>query len=789
MKDYLKNLFATRRVAFYLNLAGLTLAFVIFYVLMAEVKWVHGFDKFHDGAERICRMDNNGIWRQNHNGPTGEWLINNSADAFEAAVYFRWGNKGASFYDIGDSDSTAEFKSISVPILDVTKGLPKVFTFDMVEGNTEDFETPGADFFPLSICQRLFGMEGPYVGRTFSFWRKGGYTRRVSGVYRDFPTNSILSNCIYHSMNEEEYDRFMHREASEWASHVYAKVHEGMTPETAASMITDKMRELSQDSTIQYGLPTLHELYFMSEDAGGEQGSRYMTMLYFLIAWLVMAIAAVNYMNFEISLIPYHIKEINVRRVFGSRAWPLRWKQLGRAFFTIVLALCLSLVVLNIIDKQGWLLEYMHADMAFSQNLLILGVMGALTLVILLVSGVYPAWYSTSRKPALVINGNFALSEAGRALRRTLVGMQFTVSMIVITFTLLMTSQTHFLYNTHVGYARDSILYMNVDMLLREQHYAPIMEALNANPDVKEASWSRYRLGESDYTMGWGRQYKGEQISFKSHPVQHNFLSTMGVKLTEGRGFRPEDSSVGNYGKIIFNETARKAFNLELNDHIGSETGTAEIIGFIEDIKSGTLHKTVPPTAYYVQGTTNWGIGQYLNCAIRLTSPDKAAKVSRMLADLNQELTGGQATMKFYTSDDIADIAYAVENKQFSMVLTGAIISLVISLMGVFGLVLFETQSKRKEIGVRKVFGATTRGILWMFNAQYLRILVTCFVIAAPVAHYLYMVWVESFAYRTPLHWWLFGVAFLIVAAIVCLTVTVQSWRAAKERPVETIMK
>ena len=788
MKEFLHTLFATRRVAFYLNLAGLTLAFVIFYVLMAQVKWVHGFDKLHDGAERICRMDNNGMWRQNHNGPTGEWLINNSADAFEAAVYFRWGNKGASFYDIGDSDSTAEFKSISVPILDVTKGLPKVFTFDMVEGNAEDFETPGADFFPLSICQRLFGMEGPYVGRTFSFWRKGGYTRRVSGVYRDFPTNSILSNCIYHSMNEEEYDQFMHQNSSEWASHVYAKVHEGMTPETAASMITDKMRELSQDSTIQYGLPTLHELYFMSEDAGGEQGSRYMTMLYFLIAWLVVAIAAVNYMNFEISLIPYYIKEINVRRVFGARAWPLRWKQLGRAFFTIVLALGLSLVVLNIIGKQGWLLEYMHADMAFSQNLLILGVMGALTLVILLVAGGYPAWYSTSRKPALVINGNFALSEAGRALRRTLVGMQFTVSMIVIIFTLLMTSQTHFLYNTHVGYARDSILYMGVDGELRGKHYAPIMEALNANPDVKEASWSRNRFGESDYVMGWGRQYKGEQIHFKSYPVQHNFLSTMGVKLTEGRGFRPEDAS-STHGAILFNEAARKAYNLELNSTIEAESGPAEIIGFIEDIKSGTFHKAVEPAAYYIQGTNNWGIGQYLNCAIRLTSPDKAAKVSRMLADLNQELTGGQATMKFYTSDDIADIAYAVENKQFSMVLTGAIISLVISLIGVFGLVLFETQSKRKEIGVRKVFGATTRGILWMFNAQYLRTLVTCFIIAAPVAHYLYMVWVESFAYRTPLHWWLFGVAFLIVAAIVCLTVTVQSWRAARERPVETIMK
>ena len=785
MKEFLHTLFATRRVAFYLNLAGLTLAFVIFYVLMAEVKWVHGFDKFHDGAERICRVESNAPMGCHFSGGMGELIMEKSTEAVEASIYFRHGSAWIpTVYDILDSDSTQEFKSIRVPIRDVTKELPKVFTFDMVEGNIEDFEVPNADFFPLSICQRLFGMEGPYVGRTFSFWKKGGYTRRVSGVYRDFPTNSILGNHIYHSMNEEEYEQFMHQNQSEWSGTVYVKVREGISTEMAASMITDKMQEFLQDSTLQCLLPTVHDIYFMPEEKHGMQGSRYMTMLYFLIAWLVVAIAAVNYMNFEISLIPYYIKEINVRRIFGARAWPLRWKQLGRAFFTIVLALGLSLVVLNIIDKQGWLLEYMHADMAFSQNLLILGVMGALTLVILLVAGGYPAWYSTSRKPALVINGNFALSEAGRTLRRTLVGMQFTGSMIVIIFTLLMTSQTHFMYTTPVGYARDSVLYLGVDGNLRRLHQAPINEALQQHPDVVSFSWSRFRLGESDRLMKWGRQYKGEQIYFWSLPVEPNFLTTMGIRITEGRNFRPEDAAREDGGSLIMNETARKMYGFELNDMVSND----QIIGFMEDIKTGTLHKQVTPTALYLFGELNWGI-QDFNCAIRLTSPDKAAKVSRMLADLNQELTGGQATMKFYTSDDIADIAYAVENKQFSMVLTGAIISLVISLIGVFGLVLFETQSKRKEIGVRKVFGATTRGILWMFNAQYLRTLVACFVIAAPVAHYLYMVWVESFAYRTPLHWWLFGVAFLIVAAIVCLTVTVQSWRAARERPVETIMK
>ena len=139
--------------------------------------------------------------------------------------------------------------------------------------------------------------------------------------------------------------------------------------------------------------------------------------------------------------------------------------------------------------------------------------------------------------------------------------------------------------------------------------------------------------------------------------------------------------------------------------------------------------------------------------------------------------------------DEMMGESYAEEMKQLKLLMLVSIISLLIPLIGVFGLVLFETKARRKEIGIRKVFGATTRGILVMFNMQYLRTLVVCFIVAAPVAYTLYNRWIESFAYRTPLHWWLFGMAFLIVTAIVCLTVTVQSWRAARERPVETIMK
>ncbi|MBQ8866768.1 MAG: FtsX-like permease family protein [Bacteroidaceae bacterium] len=787
MKDYLKNLFAARGAAFWLNLLGLSLAFVIFYVLMAEVKWVHGFDKFHDGAERICRVDfyepEMGKYLRSFNTQTCEELSHTFADLLESSAFIIYGNNGPSLYHIVDGDSTAEKESVLAPIFLTSKGMPKVFTFDMIEGNIEDYETPNADFFPLSLCKKIFGEKGPYVGRTFSFKGSGNYSHKVSGVYRDFPSNSRMENCIYHSMEDFEFER-ERKNTSDWTTALYVKVREGLPVDSAAAQMSRMMQKNNLDFT--FYLPTLHELYFMPMYKDGMQGSHYMTMIYLLIACLVVVIAAVNYMNFEISLIPYYIKEINVRRIFGARAWPLRWRRLRHSFFTIALALVLSFVLISIINRQDWLAEYLHADLAFDRNLLIIGVMGILTLMILVVSGGYPAWYSTSRKPALVINGNFALSPSGRALRRTLVGVQFAVSMTIIIFTLLMTSQTHFMYNSPVGYARDSIIYMQVDTDLRTNYEAPITEKLKACPDVKDFSWCQFRLGEPS-ALGFGHPYKGKNIFFAAYPVKANFLSTMGIRVTEGRDFRPEDAS-SKHGAIIFNEEARQAYGLELHTTIKTETGEAEIIGFVKGVNTITFHQKMGPVGFYVQGTDNWGVSNEVNCAIRLVSPDRAAKVSRMLADFENELRGSHV-MKFYTGDDVADIAYAVENKQFTMVLTGSIISLVISLIGIFGLVLFETRAKRKEIGIRKVFGATTRGILVMFNMQYLRILAVCFLFAAPVAHSLYMRWIESFAYRTPMHWWLFAVAFLIVALVVCLTVTVQSWRAAKERPVETIMK
>ena len=260
-------------------------------------------------------------------------------------------------------------------------------------------------------------------------------------------------------------------------------------------------------------------------------------------------------------------------------------------------------------------------------------------------------------------------------------------------------------------------------------------------------------------------------------PVEYNYLSTMGIKVVSGRGFRSEDK-----GKnlLIFNEQARKEYNLDVNEKVGEY----EIIGFTEDIHTTSLKNKIKPTAFLMGGGR-----LHINFVVRLAFPNQKVEVCRFIEEQGEKITGGKYTWTFIMGDEMMGESYAEEMKQLKLLVLISIISLLIPLIGVFGLVLFETRAKRKEIGIRKVFGATTWGILVMFNWQYIRILIACFIVAAPMAYSLYERWIESFAYRTPMHWWLFGVAFLIVALVVCLTVTIQSWRAARERPVDTITK
>lgn len=790
MKEFLHNLFATRRVAFYLNLLGLTLAFVIFYVLMAEVMWVHGYDRQHRDPDQLYKL-------QMYSGDrslflfTGimvDGLANSLPDGVEAlAVAFN-----EEKFDVVPSDSAFGKEPVRFKIKSVLPGWTEVFTFDMVEGDSHFSGNPHEVIVPLSAARKLFGERDSYLGLTFEPAKNAKTYFQITGVYRDFPKNTIVANTCYMIIPEGAYGKIK-KDGISGNYQCYLRLHKGITSELAEKDLFTKYvnnapgTKPSEEELAKAGfrLYPLHDVYFMDKADFGGGGSRDMFLLYIILATLVVIIAAINYINFAMAMIPYHIKAINVRKIFGASVTSLRLSLIGQTVVVILLSVSLAIGALWFIVQGGYLDELINCDLALDKNLAVLCIMVAVALLVVLGAGAYPTWYQTSRKPALVINGNFALSERGRKLRKGLIGVQFTASLIVVVLLLLMNAQHHYIATMPVGYARDSIFYLQSSRLKEISMSEAIKSDLKMLLDVVGAVKCREVLGEKDITMEWGTPYEGEYISLQVYVVEPDFLDVMGIRITEGRNFRQEDQF-----SFILNEAARREYGsiplgTEFGIYFATKDGKGiEVVGYAEDVNARNMRNLIGPSAFHVNT-----LYQLDKMAVRVSLPDKMAAVIRQVEDVCQKHGLAEKDYSIITKERVLERAYREENNQKTLVLTGSIVSLVISLIGVFGLVLFETQSKRKEIGVRKVFGATTRGILAMFNMQYLRILVVCFVFAAPVAYSLYGRWVETFAYRTPVHWWLFGVAFLIVALVVCLTVTVQSWRAARERPVETIMK
>lgn len=791
MRDYLKNLFAVRGAAFWLNLLGLSLAFVIFYVLMAEVMWVNGYDRQHRDPDQLYKL-------QLYNGDRGTFLFaGNRVDGIAHSLPDCVEAIGVAFnedkLDVVPSDSAFGKIPVRFKIKPVLSGWTDVFTFDMVEGSSRLSGKPHEVIVPLSAARKLFGERDSYLGLTFEPAQNAKTYFQVTGVYRDFPKNTIVSNSCYMIVPERLYGEVKKEDVSSNYS-CYLRLHNGISREVAEKELFTKYinnvpegQKPSEEELAQAGfrLHALHDVYFMDKTDFGGGGSRDMLLLFFALALLVVAIAAINYINFALAMIPYHIKGINVRKIFGASVASLRLPLIGQTVAMILLSVLLAIGVLWVIIQGGYLDDLMNSDLAFSKNPDVLLYMVSIAFLVVLGAGIYPTWYQTSRKPALVVNGNFALSERGRALRRGLIGVQFTTSLAVVILLLLMNAQHHYISTMPVGYARDSIFYLSSSKLTDASVSEAIKSDLKMLPDVVGASGCQEFMGEKDITMEWNFIHEEQKIRLQVYVVEPDFLDVMGIRITEGRNFRWEDQFT-----FILNESARKKYGsfpleTEFDIYFATKKGKGiELVGYAEDIHSRNARNPISPSAFHV----NYRFA--LNkMAIRVSSPEKMTDVIRQVKEVCRKHDLAERDYSIMTKEGILERAYRAEHSQTMLVFIGSIVSLLISLIGVFGLVLFETQAKRKEIGVRKVFGATTRGILVMFNMQYQRTLIACFLIAAPVANYLYNIWIESFAYRTPMHWWLFAAGFVIVAAIVCLTVTIQSWRAAKERPVETIMK
>jgi len=765
------------RMAMILNILGLSIAFAAFIVIMIQLFHDLSFDKFHIDSDKIFRVE---FTRETSTSailsrPLAEHFFESSPHIIAGGITTY--REFDSYFHIEKNGELHFYKENSIT---VTPGFFNVFTFDFVEGSNVENLAPGSIFIPLSLSRKLFDRE-PAVGKQIFHNLWGGQT--IVAVYRDFPLNSIVKNNIYYAMQDFEnryswnnYDYYAYIRLNEVSN--AAMLFENFKRNfDGAAMGRDFDWENAGTGLRLTPLTDIHFITNVQYDKMAKANKQTLLIL-FAIAIMIVVIAAINFTNFSAALAPMRIKNINVQRILGAQRITVGISLVLETMFISFLSFIVSLFLVFVFAASP-VANLVDTDLTLSSHPSIVGGAALFSIITGLIAGIYPAFYMTSFAPALILKGSFGLSPKGKNLRNILIGFQYVASFVLIIGTSFMYMQNMYMQKSDLGYDRDLLITVNTGRTFAAREL--FIDRLKAYSSIRDVTYGEMLLSSADQYIGWERNYNGERINYQVLPVHYTFLETLGIKIIEGRDFRADDAA-SQHGAYIFNETAKRKYNLETGTNIDHG---GEIIGFMPDVKFASFRTEVEPMAFYVWGTLNWG-NQQNNAYIRL---EKGANRRYAMTYIRELLVEFDPNFPFEVRyyDEILHKLYEKEKSLNALITLFSMIAIFISIVGVFGLVVFDSESRRKEIAIRKVHGASTIGIILMFNKIYFKILVICFIIAAPFAWYTVYNWLQSFAYKTPMHWWIFLPTFAGIAAITACTVTLQNWRIASDDPVNAL--
>ena len=762
-----------------LNIIGLAIAFASFFVIMTQVDYDLNFNKGYKDYQNIYRLEikanDEWGWQLWTPRPIAE-LIGTASPHIQASAITGW---------VNDNDYEVNGNLFNEPMMTGFGNFIKVFQPEMVAGSTDALEKKDNVLIPVSMAMRMFGSTDVVGKMLFRGKQSDNKPVTIGGVYKDFPENSQIGNYIFMPF-DPDIDK---NNWGNWNYTCYYRLNNSANVSEVEKLAFQKLMKIApeelqeglqeeKDNADFFHLIPLSEVHF-SKIGNKSASSRTTVYLLICVSFLIVIVAAINFTNFSLAETPMRLKSINTQKVLGAKTSSLRGGLIAESVLISLIAFAVSLVLLLAVRNSG-IQDLVTADLSLGKHLPLLAATFGISILIGVLAGLYPSFYVTSFPPALVLKGSFGLSPKGRKLRTALVCFQFFVAFMLIIAIGIMYTQSRYIRTSEYGYDKDAIVVGDVTQDARKQKDAVVSE-LSRISGVEGVAFSQFVLNSQDTYMSWGRGEGDKNINFACFPVDEHYLDVMGIRITDGRNFKPSDNGV-----YIFNEAARKKYPWMAVD-MPATPGDWNVVGFCENIRFSTFRNNdiVEPMAFiYVSNAKNWSYENRVN--VRISAGTDKVAVIRSLQKAMEKFTPGH-DFNFRFMDQVLDNAYRNELRFTRQILLFSLLAIVISMIGVFGLTMFESEYRRKEIGIRKIFGSTTGEILRMFNKRYLYILIGCFIVAAPFGWWIGQHWLEGFAERTPIRAWIFLASFLLVTAITMITVTVQSWKNANENPANSI--
>lgn len=840
MIESLKNIiYLARRfkLATVFNLLGLVVAFAAFYMMMTQVIYQFTYNRSVEDSDRLYRIEtdflnNHGLFNDQVFYPLADVLDSMpDVESYSMIRYIHndpvYANNYKQEFKTKDGE-TIEFTyafSCNKTAVSTLASQSKVLSgnIDWTERENDPYPGRRGVIIPASIAQKYFGKTDVAGDKMMAIWPNDPkqYAWTVRGVYEDFPENSELWNCIYEVMRDDNRDSSKYDLSPSYKCIVKFKqapndvnvlndktmqaVFDLMEKEgwenyaAKANMSVPRLKQVISDMHIR--LTPLTDSYFQSDShSTGEHGFKPMFVILVLSSLLLIIISAILFLNFALIESPMRIRGINTRMVLGAKRRSLHRGIITECVITAVVACLLALMLCGVLSLWSAVDRLVDGSFALWKHPLLALFTLIISVVVGIVAGLYPSSFILSIAPSMALKGNFGLTPQGHKLRKLSIGFQLFITFLMIIYLSTLFAQKHYIYHSNYGYNKNQVYMSTLPAEASDSVKQVLRQELIALPGIECLSFSDGSMGLSDEHVSQNVEVQGNSIIYDDCFVDTTYMRTMGIKILEGRDFQPGDSAM-----VIINESAKQRWKwLKVGMTIPSEySGDVTVIGVCEDIRYNTTRiKSEIPFIFEIAPKSRSCI--HLNVRIADKADHEAVReladsiIQKRLRNISKAETEDDKiaimTDPFPTPlsafDNKLEETYASEFRFFKWFLILSIICSLITLIGVLSLTMFEMEYRRKEIGIRKVMGATTGEIIMMLCRQYIPLILISFAVAAPIAVYSGMKTLEYFkGGHTTIPWWLLPVILLIGGGVTLGAVLLQCWRFARENPVYSIKK
>jgi len=773
-KNYFKIAFRNLRrykVFSVINIAGLSISLAVILLIAAFMKNEINIDKFQPNLNRIYKIS-----KGTAPVPIADMIKTNVPEIENVAVEDMMNAKSIT---VKCGDKPLLIKNI----IYADTGFFDIFSFKTVRGNlTSALSTPMSIVLTENEAKRIFGNENP-IGKTIKMNNEFDLT--VNAVLKDIPKSSSIQFNGAISLESLKNIDGKNSKPFDWSQWNYC-IYVLFPPNADPALLTKKIDAVfkknipKEYSEINTNLIPFKEMYY-SPDVFGLQkyGSIEKNIALTSIAILILLIAVINYMNLSTARAVTRAKEIGVRKTIGASRFTLVKQYLSESLLFSVISIVISLVIaelllpiFNVIVNGN--IVIFSDSVVYSILILILA-----TIILGIISGIYPAFYLTSFKPDAILRGKVGLGNGRNNLRKGLIIFQFSIAVILFISTIVIYNQIEYMRNRPLGFTKNNIIYF------------PTNDEINKNKDAFKSEILQQSAVENFvYTfdvpgnmfMKWGMpfKYEGKQskIWFTTVFSSSEYMKMMNMKIIEGRGFYKKDTA--DYGSAIVNQAFLRSFNVK-KPFTASFVGGKKIVGVVKDFNFQSLLTKVEPLVIFNAPYFNDGV-------IKLKS-SKYNDIKTVLQKLETvwRRYSPDFPLEYHFLDESLASQYQSEERFGKAFLGFSILAIMIACLGLFGLSSFTIEQRTKEIGVRKILGATVNNITVMLSKQFIWLVLISNFIAVPVAYYLMTKWLQDFAYKININWWVFvlsgGIAFLIALGTVCA----QAIKAATANPVESL--